>query len=572
MPFGDVARLRASPPRATGPARDRSGAALATVASPTSYILWTNRATGEWGSWGMDGTTYVGDWTPLYPAPIDTAWRVVASADFTNDGAADLVWQNSRSGDVGIWPMRGPTWTGEHVAIGAVPTEWRIAAAADLTGDGHPDLVWQNTRTGERGAWQMEGTRFTGAYHLLYHTTVPTEWEIVGAADMNSDLQPDLVWQNVRTGERGSWIMGETTFMAYRLLHPGVPLAWDIATIADMTGDGETDLVWQHTVTGERGLWVMQDTIYRGEYRLLYPESVPTQWEIAAVLPAPLPPSTAAGRIAYALGWGEAIAGDVWASAPDGTRARRIAEVNQAAQASAFSPDGRTLVFRISDQMYTVGFDGSPPTHRWFTVSTRPRPQWHATSPPISWIDGASLSRASLTGSVTEMALPSRIGAGYEAVLSPDGTRIAFVEASVTSAGRYNYDLYVYALATGEYTRLTTSSDTASSIVSQGISYWPSWSPDGTRIAFSHKAPGARGYELFVTTADGSDLRQLTTFQGLGSVWESAFSPDGESIVYTYERGQSDLWVVRSDGSQNRRITFTTLKSETYPSWGRLPE
>ncbi|HEY0996708.1 MAG TPA: FG-GAP-like repeat-containing protein, partial [Gemmatimonadaceae bacterium] len=264
------------------------------AAGTTSYLLWTDRTTGAWGSWGMAGTTYQGDWTALYAEPVATAWQVVASADFTGDGQADLVWQNGVTGDVGIWPMTGATWSGQHLALGAVPTQWQVAAAADFSGDGKADLVWQNVQTGERGLWVMNGTAFTGEYRLLYPELVPTAWEIAGAADMNGDGKADLVWQHAQTGERGAWLMNGSTYASFASLYSSpVPTAWDIAAVADMTGDGKADLVWQNTATGERGLWVMNGTTWTGEYRLLYQGNVDTRWHIAAVLPVAAVPCTA---------------------------------------------------------------------------------------------------------------------------------------------------------------------------------------------------------------------------------------------------------------------------------------
>ncbi|HEY0994973.1 MAG TPA: FG-GAP-like repeat-containing protein [Gemmatimonadaceae bacterium] len=288
-----AAALRGSGAIGTTPAPLRAAATTAIAAD--SYILWGNGSTGDWGFWGMAGTSYLGDWSSLYNGSIAAAWQVVATADFTHDGNTDLVWQNSVTGDIGIWPMSGTTWTGEHIPLAAVPTQWRIAAAADFTGDAKPDLVWQNTQTGERGLWVMNATTFTGEYILLYPELVPTQWEIVGAADMNGDHMADLVWQNTQTGDRGAWLMNHHTYASYASLYgASVPTNWDIAAVIDMTRDGKPDLVWQNTTTGERGLWVMDGTTFTGEYRPLYTENVATAWNIAAVIPAPVAGGTPA--------------------------------------------------------------------------------------------------------------------------------------------------------------------------------------------------------------------------------------------------------------------------------------
>ncbi|MBI3961561.1 MAG: PD40 domain-containing protein, partial [Deinococcus sp.] len=51
----------------------------------------------------------------------------------------------------------------------------------------------------------------------------------------------------------------------------------------------------------------------------------------------------------------------------------------------------------------------------------------------------------------------------------------------------------------------------------------PTWSPDGTRLAFSASADGQS--DLYVVNTDGTDLVQLTNdpFEDRGPAW----SPDG---------------------------------------------
>lgn len=241
----------------------------------------------------MDGSTYTGQYAPIYGSYVPVAWRIMGAANFTGDGQHDLVWQNVSTGDVGIWPMNGATWSGTHIALAAVPVQWRVAAAADFTGDSKPDLVWQNTQTGERGLWVMNGTSFTGQYILLYPQLIPTPWTIAAAADLSGDGKADLVWQNSVSGERGVWVMNGTIFVEHRPVYSAyVPLAWDIAGAADFSGDGKADLVWQNTATGERGAWVMNGTTFTGQYLLLYPGLVPTSWDVAAVIPAGSTPAT----------------------------------------------------------------------------------------------------------------------------------------------------------------------------------------------------------------------------------------------------------------------------------------
>jgi Tol biopolymer transport system component len=102
----------------------------------------------------------------------------------------------------------------------------------------------------------------------------------------------------------------------------------------------------------------------------------------------------------------------------------------------------------------------------------------------------------------------------------------------------------------------------------------PVWSPDGTLIAFSGREPGAF-MEIYVMSADGSNLRQLTHdhVQDMHPSW----SPDGTRILYTTTRDSLDqknptVWgtyTIRLDGSGQTSIfkpegvnTYASLSSD----------
>jgi Tol biopolymer transport system component len=82
----------------------------------------------------------------------------------------------------------------------------------------------------------------------------------------------------------------------------------------------------------------------------------------------------------------------------------------------------------------------------------------------------------------------------------------------------------------------------------------PSWSPDGTQIAFRSERIGEP--EIWVMNADGTSPRQLT--EGLSPAW----SPDGSLIAFS---GHAGLSVIRPDGTGRRVLPHT--EGGEYPSW-----
>jgi hypothetical protein len=96
------------------------------------------------------------------------------------------------------------------------------------------------------------------------------------AKDFDGAGQADLVWENAVTGQRGIWILKNGVY-AYSINLPTVPTHWDIAGAADFLGTGQADLVWENTTTGERGLWIMQKGV--PAYTITLP-TIPIQWQI----------------------------------------------------------------------------------------------------------------------------------------------------------------------------------------------------------------------------------------------------------------------------------------------------
>jgi dipeptidyl aminopeptidase/acylaminoacyl peptidase len=77
------------------------------------------------------------------------------------------------------------------------------------------------------------------------------------------------------------------------------------------------------------------------------------------------------------------------------------------------------------------------------------------------------------------------------------------------------------------------------------------FSPDGTEILFDEGTESH--FDVFVMDADGSNVRQLTR---TGIDYNPAWSPDGQQIVFTRQEGaSSDIFLMNADGSNVRRLT-----------------
>ena len=82
---------------------------------------------------------------------------------------------------------------------------------------------------------------------------------------------------------------------------------------------------------------------------------------------------------------------------------------------------------------------------------------------------------------------------------------------------------------------------------------YPSWSPDGTRIAFQSNRDGD-DLEIYVIELRGGRLTQLTDndFDDLQPAW----SPDGASLVFVSRRdANTEIYRMHADGSMQERLT-----------------
>lgn len=104
---------------------------------------------------------------------------------------------------------------------------------------------------------------------------------------------------------------------------------------------------------------------------------------------------------------------------------------------------------------------------------------------------------------------------------------------------------------------------------SEGGAAQPTWSPDGSRIAFV--TPDGH---IAVMNADGSGQTDLTPNDAPGGVVDAspAFSPDGDLIAFdriNYDAAtpKQDVWVMNADGSDPRDLTSAASEDSKEATW-----
>ena len=141
---------------------------------------------------------------------------------------------------------------------------------------------------------------------------------------------------------------------------------------------------------------------------------------------------------------------------------------------------------------------------------------------------------------------------------SPDGKRIAFMsdrdEHFNIPGGLPNFEIYVMDADGGNPQNLTNDPNDDMT---------PSWSPDGERIVFSSNRDGNRkNYEIYVMDADGKNTRRLTNNRK--SDWSPSWSPDGKQIAFISRRDghfigegglSTEIYVMDADGGNQQKLT-----------------
>jgi Tol biopolymer transport system component len=223
----------------------------------------------------------------------------------------------------------------------------------------------------------------------------------------------------------------------------------------------------------------------------------------------------------------------------------------------AFSPDGQTLAFiaigspNVDVCLLSLGDDK--------TRSIYSQREWIGG---LAWTaDGQALVLSlNQHGTRRLMKLPASgakpeplpIGGedAYYPAVSRSGNRLAFVR-DISDTDLWRVELNAPP-GRGRPAALVTSTRRDAE---------PRFSPDGKKIAFQSNRSGS--LEIWVSDADGSNQRQLTSFNGPNAAWPS-WSPDGRHIVLW----AGALYVVSSKGGPPSRVSDGEMGGEL-PSWSK---
>jgi Tol biopolymer transport system component len=217
--------------------------------------------------------------------------------------------------------------------------------------------------------------------------------------------------------------------------------------------------------------------------------------------------------------------GSIWLVHPDGTALRRLTRGTCDGDAHpSWAPDGRRIVFGHGDGIWVVNADGSD---RHLVTRRGENPAW---SPDGNWIvftRGGALYVVRPDGSRRRM-IPTGDDTALSASWAPDSRHIVFAGhgalyvVSRSAPGReyvsvpandhvgvgnaaWSTDGHItFSAPDGIDIIDPTTGKTRTIVNDEANAYDPSWSPDGSRIAFYEYGGG-----ILVVNRDGSGLRKI---------------------------------------------------------------
>jgi Tol biopolymer transport system component len=282
------------------------------------------------------------------------------------------------------------------------------------------------------------------------------------------------------------------------------------------------------------------------------------------------------GRIAFSTG------GDVFTIRPDGTSVKTVTR----GHAPVWSPDGRRIAYVWKNAVYTIAARGG---RRRLVIANASSAAWSPSGQRLAVVRRSGIWLVGRDGRNPRRLTthnPDSDDPGLD--WSPDGSRIAFSYDNSVSR-----TIVTVTVRGGKLTSIpiptTTVEPVPGGFCDEDILSSPTWSPEGSRLAYQRvttcAAPG--GSPISVADIEIVDVRTGTYLDGVDGTGDSPYdggallpswSPDGRSLAFLDDISDSEGAIVLSvfdldtqTTSPVRRLPLDDSSVVGRPDWQRLP-
>ena len=252
---------------------------------------------------------------------------------------------------------------------------------------------------------------------------------------------------------------------------------------------------------------------------------------------------------------------EIWVMNWDGTDQRQITKYNSISTFPSVSPDGHTVAFTT----YATGY----PAVQLFSLDTgRKLPFYNQRASMNAFVSFTPDSKqvvfsSTAAGGAAQLYIANADGTGFRRITN---SGVIEVEAKINpKTGTDMVDVSGRSGLPQVYKMNIEGADVQRLSAGTGEATNPSWSPDGSHIAFAWTKGFEPGnYNIFVMDVINRETVQLTSNEGRNE--NPNWAPDGAHIVYASKRGrQSQIWVMNADGTGKHALTETG--SNEKPVW-----